>query len=77
MKRADVYIDGIKYVPHTEVLIDEKKFVKALLEQFWGVVSDEDYDNLMDLRVVVSDGFPDSEGESIRELIERLSEVSE
>lgn len=70
-----VNIDGVKYVPATEVLVDSDTFVKALLAQYWGTpVNEEAFNYMSHLRILVSDGLDVNQGESFKEFIDRLAE---
>lgn len=69
----EVYIDGVKYVPAKEVVVHSEKFIEALIAQYWGTpVTKAAHEYMENLRILVSDGLSEDEGESFKEFIERL-----
>jgi hypothetical protein len=71
----EVYIDGVKYVPAKEVLINADIFINKLIELWWGKGWENAFsrDELMtDLRVHVHDG--DLGGITLKEFYDELSE---
>jgi hypothetical protein len=73
----NVYIDGVKYVPAKEVLINADIFIDKLIEQWWGVGWEKHYSReemMQELKVHVSDNLRNNVGESLQELFERLTD---
>lgn len=75
---TEVIIDGVKYVPAREVLVDSNLVIETLLQQFWGVaLNDKSFEYISNLRILVSDGLSEHQGESFEEFIARLAEAKD
>jgi len=69
----EVYIDGVKYVPYRDVIVDKDKLINEILSLYWGEGANWSVECSLDLRIVVGDWFDESEGVSIQEFIEQLA----
>lgn len=68
----EVVINGVRYVP---AVTENPKIYQVLLvlaEQFWGVGCVPG-DGFADMKILVSDGLDDDQGETFEELAARLS----
>lgn len=74
-KPNSVIIDGVTYVPVSEVNVDAKKLLVALAATWWGWDSTDEINDTKNydyLRVVVSDSFEDYDGVSLTEFVAEL-----
>ena len=69
-----VLIDGVEYIPAKEALANEKAIARGLLQQFWGVCTDERLEELVkseDIKVLVHDW--DAGGKTLREVLDDIA----
>ncbi len=73
-------IDGVKYVPAREVVVNSEMILRALIEWWWGDTSDKDVgwleDSAKSLALFVTDSYTEDEyAHTVAEFVDSLAEL--
>lgn len=71
----EVIIDGVRYVPATDLAGDTKQLLRALAATWWGWNAKEidDPQTYKYLKIVVGDGFEEDEGVTLENFVAEMS----
>ncbi len=81
MSKPEVIIDGVRYLPAHEVAASEQAIMEGLLMQWWGDCTGKTIEEIRklctDVRVIVTDCFDSTEGDTVENVIAEITEIEQ
>ncbi len=81
MNKPEVFIDGVRYLPAREVAASEQAIMEGLLMQWWGDCKGKTIEEIRtlcrDVRVIVTDCFDSTQGDTVENVIAEITEIQQ